>query len=76
LPFYDQIDLDPWLSAPDDNSDATNDVLASPNVTSDPSGVAYYDERIFIQTIRTGRVARIRALRDAMPWSHFRTRTD
>jgi mono/diheme cytochrome c family protein len=29
----------------------------SPNITPDPSGIPYFDEAIFIRTIRTGRVA-------------------
>lgn len=76
LPFYDQIDPDPWLNAPDDIPRAESEVLASPNITSDPSGISFYDESIFIQTIRTGRVAGVRPLSGAMPWNYFRTLTD
>ena len=54
----------------------TNRVVASMNITQDPSGIAYYTEAIFIQTIRTGRVAGIRPLSGAMPWIFFRTMTD
>jgi mono/diheme cytochrome c family protein len=75
-PFYDQIDPDPWLSGPAAGPGAANDVLVSANITSHPSGISYYDEGIFIQTIRTGRVAGIRPLSGAMPWNYFRTLTD
>ena len=51
-------------------------VVASANLTSDPSGISYYTESIFIQTIRTGKVGGVRALSAAMPWIFFRTMTD
>ena len=54
----------------------TDRVVASINITQDPSGIAHYTEAIFIQTIRTGRVAGIRPLSGAMPWIFFRTLTD
>lgn len=85
LPFYDQIDPDPWLTAPDDKPDGdpwlgadaiATGVVVSPNITSDPSGISYYDERTFIQTIRTGRVAGSRSLSGAMPWNYFQILTD
>jgi mono/diheme cytochrome c family protein len=40
---------------------------ASANLTSDPSGIAYYDEVQFIRTIRSGRVG-ARALNRTMPY--------
>ncbi len=49
--------------------------LFSANLTSDPSGIAYYDEALFIETIRTGRV-RVRELDPVMPWVVFRNMTD
>jgi len=50
--------------------------VASANITQDPSGIPYYTEAIFIQTIRTGKVAGVRPLSAAMPWVFFRTMTD
>ena len=41
--------------------------VASANLTPDASGIGYYDEALFIQTIRTGYV-RARKLNSAMPW--------
>ena len=51
-------------------------VLAnSANLTPDASGIGYYDEALFIQTMRTGAV-RARKLNGAMPWWVFRNMTD
>jgi hypothetical protein len=50
--------------------------VTSPNITQDASGIPYFHEAIFIQTIRTGRVAGIRPLTRAMFWFEFRKRTD
>jgi mono/diheme cytochrome c family protein len=50
--------------------------FASANITSDPSGIAFYTADIFRQTIRTGRVAGVRPLSAAMPWVFFRTLSD
>jgi len=47
----------------------------SANLTPDASGIAYYDEALFIQTIRTGYV-RARKLNKAMPWWSLRNMTD
>jgi hypothetical protein len=55
---------------------ATGRVVASANITPDPSGIPYYTEAAFIQTIRTGKVGGVRALSAAMPWIFFRTMTD
>ena len=52
------------------------DLVTSPNITRDPSGIAFYTEDVFIKTIRTGRVAGVRALSSAMPWVFFREMTD
>jgi mono/diheme cytochrome c family protein len=49
--------------------------IFSSNITSAPSGIAYYDAALFRETIRTGRV-RARALSGAMPWIVFRNMTD
>jgi mono/diheme cytochrome c family protein len=45
------------------------------NITPDPSGISYYDEDLFVQTIRTGKV-KARALSPIMPWSFYRSMTD
>lgn len=49
--------------------------VASANITPDPSGIPYYDEALFIQTIRTGYV-KARKLSQIMPWWSFRGATD
>jgi mono/diheme cytochrome c family protein len=57
-------------------SSTSDRIVASANITQDPSGIPYYTEAVFIQTIRTGKVAGVRALSGAMPWVFFRTMTD
>jgi hypothetical protein len=49
--------------------------VASTNITPDASGISYYDETLFIQTMRTGYV-KARELKQIMPWWHFRNLTD
>lgn len=49
--------------------------VASANLTPDPAGIPYYDQALFIRTIRTGYVGS-RALNPLMPWSIFRNMTD
>ncbi len=49
--------------------------VASANLTPDPSGIPYYDQALFLRTIRTGYVGS-RALNPLMPWSIFRGMTD
>jgi hypothetical protein len=49
--------------------------VASANLTPDPSGISYYDQPLFVRTIRTGYVGS-RALNPLMPWSIFRGMTD
>jgi mono/diheme cytochrome c family protein len=48
---------------------------AAANLTPSPNGIPYYNEDLFLETIRTGRV-RERALSDLMPWSSYRNMTD
>ena len=48
---------------------------ASANLTPAPSGIPYYTEDLFIETIRTGKV-RSRALSTMMPTRYFRNFTD
>ena len=47
----------------------------SANITPDASGIGYYDEALFVQTMRTGSV-RARKLNSAMLWWLFRNMTD
>lgn len=47
----------------------------SANITPDPSGISYYNEAMFVHTLRTGR-AGARALNPPMPWWVFRNMSD
>ena len=47
----------------------------SANLTSDPSGIGYYDEAMFIRVMRTGKVG-ARVLNAAMPWYWYRNMSD
>ena len=49
--------------------------VASLNLTPDPSGISYFDEKRFIEVIRSGSVG-ARPLATIMPWSYFRNLTD
>ena len=49
--------------------------VASANITPDASGISYYDEKLFIQVLRTGMVG-VRSLSPLMPTSLFRGMTD
>ncbi|MGA7513746.1 MAG: c-type cytochrome [Candidatus Sulfotelmatobacter sp.] len=49
--------------------------VTSSNITPDPSGISYYDENLFVQAMRTGRVG-ARSLNPIMPWLMFRNMTD
>jgi hypothetical protein len=49
--------------------------VAAPNITPDPSGISYYDDKLFIEVIRTGQV-RARKLNVIMPWERYRGLTD
>lgn len=75
-PFYDELDPDDVLHAPPAIPPKAGTFVASANITSDPSGIAFYDEGVFIETLRTGRVAGVRPLSDAMPWRRFRALAD
>jgi mono/diheme cytochrome c family protein len=52
-----------------------DDGLVSANITPDASGIGYYDEALFMQTLRTG-VVRARRLKGPMPWPIYRNMTD
>lgn len=45
------------------------------NITPDPSGISYYDEDVFIQAFRTGKV-KARSLSPEMPWIFYRSMND
>jgi mono/diheme cytochrome c family protein len=47
----------------------------SRNLTPDPTGIPYYDDALFIEALRNGRV-RTRDLGPIMPWTVFRNMTD
>ena len=47
----------------------------SVNITQDPSGIAHYDEDLFIQTLHTGQIPG-RMLNHIMPFEFFRNITD
>lgn len=49
--------------------------VTSLNLTSDPSGISYFDENMFIEMIRNGG-AKTRPLSNIMPWAYFRNLTD
>ena len=49
--------------------------ITSANLTPDASGIPYYDEKLFIQAMRTGQVG-ARALHALMPWQVYRNMTD
>jgi mono/diheme cytochrome c family protein len=49
--------------------------VTSMNITPDPTGISYYDEKLFINTLRTGHVG-ARKLNSIMPWGYFRNMSD
>ena len=49
--------------------------LSSANITPDASGISYYNEDLFLKTLRTGHVG-ARKLNSLMPWGYFRNMTD
>jgi mono/diheme cytochrome c family protein len=53
----------------------TGEKIFSPNLTPEPSGISYYDEKLFIQVIRTGKVG-VRKLHGVMPWAFYRNMND
>jgi mono/diheme cytochrome c family protein len=48
---------------------------ASANLTPSPSGIGYYDQAMFIRTIRQGKIG-ARRLSPLMPWEYFSGMTD
>lgn len=53
----------------------TGEKIFSPNLTPDPSGISYYDDNLFLQVIRTGKVG-ARKLHGVMPWAFYRNMSD
>ena len=49
--------------------------VAASNLTSDASGIPYYDEATFLTTIRNGQIG-ARKIDNAMPWVGYRNMTD
>ena len=49
--------------------------VTSANITSDPSGIGYYDESSFLKVIRTGYVG-ARELNSVMPFGEFQNMSD
>jgi mono/diheme cytochrome c family protein len=49
--------------------------VSSLNLTPDPSGISYFDEKMFIQVIRNGGF-KTRPLSNIMPWAFFRNLSD
>lgn len=49
--------------------------VAGANITSDPSGIGYYDDQLFRDVMRTGYV-RARKINEVMPWAYYRGMTD
>lgn len=49
--------------------------VTSANITPDASGIPYYDEKLFLQTMRTGQVG-ARSLSPMMPWQGYRNMSD
>jgi hypothetical protein len=49
--------------------------VTTANITPHPSGIAYYDENLFLQAMRTGKV-RARELSAVMPWIAVKGMTD
>jgi hypothetical protein len=49
--------------------------VTSANITPSPSGISYYDEKMFLEVIRTGHV-KARELKPIMLWRSFRNMND
>jgi len=49
--------------------------IVSANITTDASGIPYYNEAIFIQTMRTGQIG-ARKINPTMPWGFYRNMSD
>jgi mono/diheme cytochrome c family protein len=49
--------------------------VTSANITPDKTGIAYYNEKIFVEAMRTGSVMG-RPIHPLMPWQNYRDMTD
>lgn len=49
--------------------------VVSANISPDPSGISYYNEKLFLQVLRTGHVG-ARGLHSPMPWWFFKNMSD
>ena len=49
--------------------------LASVNITQDPSGIAHYDETLFLEVLRSGQLSN-RTLSHIMPFEFFKNMTE
>ena len=49
--------------------------LVSANITPDKTGISYYNEKLFIEAMRTGKVMD-RPLNPIMPWGYYRNMSD
>jgi hypothetical protein len=65
----------PGLFAGGNPIERAGGTVYSANITSDPSGIPYYDATLFREVMRTGRV-KARELDGAMPWVAFRHLND
>jgi mono/diheme cytochrome c family protein len=54
---------------------ANMNLVASVNITQDPSGIAHYDEALFLEVIRSGQLSN-RTLSHVMPFEFFKNMTD
>ena len=50
-------------------------VVATSNITPDPSGISYYDENLFLRAMHEGKVG-ARQLNASMPWRDYGKMTD
>lgn len=55
--------------------EAPQGTVMAANITPDPSGIGYYDEDLFLQAVRTGKV-KARSLSPIMPWYFYAQMTD
>lgn len=73
---YEVSDDGAFALASDPPLGAGERIVSSPNLTSDASGISYYTADVFIQTLRSGKVAGVRQLSSAMPWIYFKHLND
>jgi len=74
-PRTPQFRLIPGMEMAGGNLMTWGKTVATVNLTPDPSGIVYYDDVLFIETMRTGYV-RGRQLNSMMPWWVYGNMTD